>query len=89
MDRLTRLLAAALLAAGALAASSAPAFAAHILWNYWGQCWRVHGHYPYYQGWGGTYRLYQWRGQEEGEDDNNWGEHEGRGHWHGGEGEED
>ena len=88
MDRLTSLLAATLLVAGLLAVSSVPAFAAHILCNYWGQCWRVHGN-PDYQGWGWANRPYQWRGREEGEDDNDWGEHKARGHWHGGEGDED
>ena len=74
IDRLTSVLAATLLVAGLLAMSSMPAFAAHILCNYWGQCWRVHGN-PHY--W--AYRPYQWRGLE-GEDDNDWGEHKARGH---------
>ena len=85
MTGLKSLFVAMLLAAGAVALDSPAAFA-RIVCNEWGQCWRVHGHYPYYPGWGGWNNgPYEWRGHEGGD----WGEREGRGwgHWHGGHGQ--
>jgi hypothetical protein len=77
MTNLKSLSLAMILAAGAVAFGSQAAFA-RIVCNEWGQCWRVHGHYPY-PGWGRWANgPYEWRGHER---DRDWGEHEARG-WH-------
>jgi hypothetical protein len=82
------LIAATLLAVGALAVSS-PGAQARIVCNEEGECWHVHGHA--YGLWGLPIPPdWRWReGEYRGWRERGWREHEGRGHWHGDQWEQD
>ena len=75
---------AALLGAGAIVASSAPASAA-IACNRSGDCWHVRGgDYRYRPEFGVVVHPDNWRWRERERERYRWREHEGRGYWHSG-----
>jgi hypothetical protein len=72
---------AALLGAGAIVATSAPA-SAEIVCNRHGDCWHVRDRYDYRPEFGVVVHPDNWRWR--GRDHYRWREHEGRGYWRNG-----
>ena len=72
---------AALLGAGAIAATASPA-AAYIACNRHGDCWHVQDRYDYHPSWGITVHPDNWRWRRH--HHYHWREHTGRGYWRSG-----
>lgn len=72
---------AALLGAGALVATAAPA-SAYVACNARGDCWHVRERYTYHPSWGITVHDDNWRWHRR--DHYRWREHHGRGYWRSG-----
>ncbi len=81
MKQMSKIAAAALLAAGALTMTAKSA-SAYVACNAEGECWHVHRHYGYRPEFGIVVHPDGWRWRRE--EHYVWREHPGRGYWHGG-----
>ena len=74
---------AALLGAGAIVATAAPA-SAYVACNRRGDCWHVRERHHYRPAWGITIHPDNWRWQHARRHHYRWREHAGRGYWRSG-----